>query len=642
MAVILLHPLGATLVAGLLFLLPGLALLLWLIPDLEEDWFGWLALSAGLSLSTFPLLLLWARAIGNLHIGPLVLWAILGVSILLIAWRLRSRPPILLALQRTPRGLSLLLILLAGSVIGLRLWTIRGLNIPLWGDSYQHTMMAQLIVDNGGLFDSWLPYAPLKTFTYHYGFHTTVAFFHWLTGMEMPRAVLVVGQLLNSLAAFTIYPLAVRLTGNRWVGLIAVLTAAVLSPMPGFYVNWGRYTQLAGQVILPVALWFTWEMVDYPYLDWRRLTLAALAVAGLALTHYRVILFYVAILPGWWLVYCLFDRERRSGWLGGLGRLALLATLAFLAISPWIAHTVSSRLAQQQITVAVQGHKSNFIRNEYNKFPDVRNFVPLPMLGATGVGFLLSLIHRRRTGLFIALWISSLLLLANPYLLHVPGTGIANNFSVFISLYLPASIMVGFGVVAVVRHGQRYWKGAPWIMAVMLVAASLWAARAHARMVAPSFVMVTPEDERAMEWIRANTPPDAKFLVNGFFAYGGSSVVGADAGWWIPLLAGRENTTPPLTYVSETPIAPDYPRQVRDLVAQIQATDLSAPDGLGLLKQQGISHIYIGQNEGRVGNPGTSLLSARVLLAAPYYQPIYHEDKAWVFKIRDDLVGEKQ
>ena len=53
----MLYDLGIIFVAGLLFLLPGFTLLLWLLPDLDEDWFGWLSLSAGLSLAVFPLLL---------------------------------------------------------------------------------------------------------------------------------------------------------------------------------------------------------------------------------------------------------------------------------------------------------------------------------------------------------------------------------------------------------------------------------------------------------------------------------------------------------------------------------------------------------------------------------------------------------
>jgi hypothetical protein len=621
-SLILLHYFSSLVVAGLLFSLPGLALLLWLLPDLEEDWFGWLSLSAGLSLASFPLLLLWARALGNIPIGPYVLWAILGACALLVAWRLRRRrADILQAFRRAPPGFSLLLVVLIVGVIGLRLWTIQGLTVPLWGDSYQHTMMAQLIVDNGGLFDSWLPYAPLKSFTYHYGFHAAVAFFHWLT--------------LNALAAFTIYPLAVRLTGNRWVGMVAVLTAAVLSPMPGFYVNWGRYTQLAGQVILPVALWFTWEMVDYPRLNWQRLSLAVLTVAGLALTHYRVILFYAAIIPAWWLVYFAFNKERRSDLLTSLGRLALLGGLALLVISPWLAHAVSSRLARQQVNVAARGRGDDFIRNEYNRFHDIRNFMPTPMLGAIGVGFLFSLFRKRSLAFFVGLWVGFLFLLANPYLLNLPGTGVVNNFAVYISIYIPGAIMVGYGVVTVVQYGRRYWQGIPWLFGLLVVGISIWAARIHANMVDPTqFMLVTPTDERAMAWIRTNTSPDAKFLINGIFAYGGSSVVGADAGWWIPVLAGRENTIPPLTYVSETPFSPDYPRQVHSLMAQLQGSDLSTTEGLALLKQNRITHIYIGQREGRVSNPGAPLLSVETLLAAPYYEPVYHEDQVWILEVR--------
>ncbi len=638
----MLYDIGAILVAGLLFLTPGMALLLWLLPDLDQDWFGWLSLAAGLSLALLPLSLLWTRTLGGFHWGPLALWLILGMSTLLIAWRLISRPKLLHAVKHTPPGFSLLLIVLILSVVGLRLWTIRGLNIPLWADSYQHTMMAQLIVDNGGLFDSWLPYAPLKSFAYHYGFHTAVAFFHWLTGMDTPRSVLIVGQLLNALAAFTIYPLAVRLTGNRWVGLVAVLTAAILSPMPGFYVNWGRYTQLAGQVILPVALWFSWEMADYPRLDWKRLGLAVLTVAGLALTHYRVILFYAAIIPAWWLVYFVFTKQRRPNWLRSLGRLGLLGGLALLIIAPWIANVVSSRLAQQQLTIVTQGDKRDLFRTDYSRFRNVQNIIPMQMLAAIGVGFLVSLVRKRTLAIFVGLWVGVLFLLANPDLLHLLGKGIVDNFAVLISLYIPASIMVGYGAVSVAQYARLYWGGAPWVMGVLVLGASLWAARIHMDMVEPAnFMLVTPTDERAMAWIRANTPPDAKFLINGFLAYGGLGVMGADAGWWIPLLAGRENTIPPLTYVSETPFSPDYPRQVHTLMALLDASDLSSPTGLATLKENDITHIYVGQREGRVGNPGEPLLPVETLLAIPYYEPVYHEDRVWIFRVHTELADKK-
>jgi hypothetical protein len=472
--------------------------------------------------------------------------------------------------------------------------------------------------------------------------HTAGAFVHWLTGMEMPRSVLIVGQLLNALAAFAIYPLAVRLTGNRWVGLVAVLTAAILSPMPGFYVNWGRYTQLAGQVILPVALWFTWELADYPHLDWKRVSPAVLSVAGLALTHYRVLLFYVAILPAWWFVYFVFNKERRPDWLRSLGRLALLGGLSSLLIAPWVANVVSSRLAQQQLTVATQGDKRDLFRTDYNRFRNVQNILPIQMLAAIGVGFLFSLVRKRTLAFFAGLWVGALFFLANPDLLHLPGKGIVDNFAALISLYIPASIMVAYGAISVAHYGRRFGRGAPWFVGLLVVLATLWAARIHIHMVDPAtFMLVTPTDERAMAWIKANTPPDAKFLVNGIFVYGGLGVVGTDAGWWIPLLTGRENTIPPLTYVSETPFSPDYPRQVHNLMAQFQASDLSSPKGLALLKEHRITHIYVGQQKGRVWNPGAPLLSVEALLTAPYYEPVYHEDQVWIFEVQTELVNEK-
>jgi hypothetical protein len=112
----------------------------------------------------------------------------------------------------------------------------------------QHTVIAQLMVDNGGLFDSWEPYAPYRSLTVHFGFSSFAALLSWFTSMDSVRATLLMGQLISGLAVITLYPLAMRLTnGNRWAALGAVLVAGLLSPMPAYYVNWGRYAQLAGQ-----------------------------------------------------------------------------------------------------------------------------------------------------------------------------------------------------------------------------------------------------------------------------------------------------------------------------------------------------------------------------------------------------------
>jgi hypothetical protein len=93
-------------------------------------------------------------------------------------------------------------------------------------------MIAQILVDHEGLFETWSPYAELIGLNYHFGFHTIVAVFHWITGMSLPQATLVTGQLLNVMAVVALYPLATRLGRNQLAGVIAVLVAGLVAPMP--------------------------------------------------------------------------------------------------------------------------------------------------------------------------------------------------------------------------------------------------------------------------------------------------------------------------------------------------------------------------------------------------------------------------
>ncbi len=100
-----------------------------------------------------------------------------------------------------------------------RLYIVRGLPVGMWGDSYQHTLMTQLIVDNSGLFSSWSPYAALATFTYHFGFHANAAFFHWLSGLPVTQSVIITGQLLNVVTVPLAYLLTVWFSRSRSAGL---------------------------------------------------------------------------------------------------------------------------------------------------------------------------------------------------------------------------------------------------------------------------------------------------------------------------------------------------------------------------------------------------------------------------------------
>ncbi|MGD9317478.1 MAG: hypothetical protein PVG56_11625, partial [Anaerolineae bacterium] len=236
---------GLLAVTGLVFVVPGWAILAWLLPGQRLAWAQMLGLAAGVSLALYPLLLLWTDLVG-LHLGAWYVWlpATAGLVGMLLYYRTWRPERGWLALQKWASSQALwpdlTLIILLLLVFGVRLLVIRTLDAPMWADSYEHATMTQLTLDNRGLFDSWEPYAPYRSMSIHFGFSTSAALLAWVTGINGTQATLLAGQLINGLAILSLYPLAVRIAdGNRWAGVGAVLVAGLLSPMPAHYVNWG-------------------------------------------------------------------------------------------------------------------------------------------------------------------------------------------------------------------------------------------------------------------------------------------------------------------------------------------------------------------------------------------------------------------
>ncbi|MDD3827992.1 MAG: hypothetical protein PHY79_18655 [Anaerolineae bacterium] len=632
--------LGLLLAAGLLFVVPGWALLNCLMRERDLNWPVRLGLAAGISLALYPVLLLWTDLVG-LHLGPLYAWLPAGLGVAALAWQNRSWRPqqawtgfrLWLHSEAAWPDLALLLVLVL--VVAVRLLIVRSLDVPLWGDSYQHTMIVQLLVDNRGLFDSWAPYVDLDQFTYHFGFHSTAAALHWLSGLPAQAATLWAGQLINVLSVVALYPLAHRIaaglsnTGRRWAGLGAVLFAGLLCQMPMVYSNWGRYTQLAGQVILPAAAWLTWETLDEPRLAGRRAALIALAVGGLALTHYRVLLFYGCFVFGLLLVAL---RERSGRRL--VRRLAGAGAGTLLLFLPWFWATYGTVVQQMfVIRITTPPDQVHAFVQEYNQIGDLRTFLaPLGWLTLL-IGLGLGMWERRRGMLLLAIWWLLSLIVANPEFFSLPGTGIISNFALFIAAYLPAAVAGGYLAARLADvAGHRSWM--PALVALLALGLALYGATERLSDLDPrTHALVTRPDVRAAAWIRANTPPESRFLVNSFFAYGGTSPVGSDGGWWLPLLAGRQVTVPPLAYGGEVPLEAGARLRIQELNARVHDSALDDPALLALLRAEGVTHVYVGQRQGRVNSSGENAINPHLLAESASYRLVYQQDRVWIFQV---------
>lgn len=648
------------LVAGAIgFVLPGWGLLLLVYPAWQSrDWLEKLALSAGISLAIYPLFFLWTDVIG-IHLGFLYAWLPPAAGLVFILyrmkfWNLAQDHKKINFWDILPKKfhwnwnilIDITLVILISFIIFTRLWSIRMLPAPMWGDSYHHTLITQLLIDNQGLFRTWEPYADLQSFTYHFGFHSFAAVYHWLTGLKTPQAVLWAGQIINILAVIMLYALTKRITENRWGGVLTILISGLLLSMPMYYLNWGRYTQLAGQVILTTGVIFVWDNLRASKISWGLLSLAFISLAGLFLTHYRVLLF---LLP-FYLISALFQ-FRTLNLKNYVLSIISQGSAALILVLPWLLRIYQGRLpfqlTQQISTPATQIPSATL---EYNVIGDLRQYLPEMVWWLFAAAVVFAILRKNKTASMVAFWWVGVFFMANPAWFGLPGTGILSNFAVLIAAYIPSSILVGAAAGGLldlrkpaVNLGNGKFISPAWmiqkpammlILSLIFIIGGLFGARYRLRDIKPAqYSLVTYPDVSAAEWIKNNLPPETKFLVNSFFAYSGTLIVGSDAGWWLPLLSERQTMLPPMPYVSEKGSSPDNVQETNQLAELIYNKGLEDPEVKEELAKRQITHIFIGQQQGMVNAPQPPYLVPDKLLRDPALSLIYHQDRVWIFRI---------
>jgi hypothetical protein len=585
-----------------------------------------LGVAVGMGLALQPLAYLWLT-VARVRADARFWWLALAASVALLAVEARKDTR---ARLRAAAGelawphLALLGILVA--VLASRWWAARGLTVPLWGDSLHHTMIVRLLRHFAAVPDSWQPVAPLSTFTYHFGMHAGVATLSAMASLPEYRALLVAGQALSCLQVLTAYALAAGLTKRPWAGVAGALAAAGLSPMPAYYVNWGRYTQLGGQVLLPVACLAAALAVQR--LSRGTGALAALLAAGLALTHYVVLCFFMLFVAAWWVVGAGVGQERPSRRVS-LVRIWAVAAGAVALVVPWIPRMLGSvigRTAQQMVLGGLPDPGVYGVVAPSAVWGSVRSlsaYVGLALLVAAGVAAAYAALRRQRVALAALAWTALLVLGAYPSAFGLPVTSPIKDFTVAIGLYVPLGLLLGAAVGEAMAgiHTPRGRRAVPALALASVALAAVLAVKDGA-VVNPANVLVTAADERAMTWIRGHTPPGAVFLAGCVQAFSGTVCAGDDAGWWIPLLADRGTTVPPITYSIERTEDPDFLNRTNHL-AELWRADLDSSETRAALQAAGVTYAYVGVTD--------QALPRDRLAESPWWTPVYSADGVSVY-----------
>jgi hypothetical protein len=644
---------------GILYGVPGWALLIIFqryAGPIVKHWTEGVGVAVGLSLAVYPCLLLWTYIIG-LQLGPLYAWLPVLLGIAVLVWHYRPwkwRWPRLRTIGRdwthvTVSWSDLVFVGVVG-LIGLqRFMMIAGLDLPLWMDSVQHTMIVQRMLEAGGLFQSWQPYAPYQTFSQQFGFHALVAVWAWLTNENASQAMLWAGQALNVLAVLALYPLAYRIKG-AWTGIISVLLAGIALQLPAVYTSWGRYPQMCGQSLLLFAVWWTWCAQDPERKLWPWILGGSLTLAGVVLVYYRMAFHYATFVLASLLVFLKVSPAfwKRHYWL----RLAGIAILGGVIAFPWLYRI----MAYSNITAILGAPTSQTLRQNLGEMLQ-QVYISWPSSHALWI-FIggLSGIWISEAAILPVVWGWLLMALPILRLFPLPGVSIIQNFTIQTSLYMPQALTWG----TLLGHWSEKLMSRRWgrvLAGVVLAGFALYQSFTSLHWIDRGYALATRPDVRAAQWIEENLPPDAVVLIRGTLYFpevssqgeemswwtavvGGSHAMGLDGGVWLPVLSRRAVTIPvPYLLQSEAPEQAGYTGAVNSLTQRLLEVPVTSAEGIASLCQfpSPITHLYLGQRQALFAKLSTGLASAPLfdveqLKKSTVFHLVYHQDRVMIFE----------
>ncbi len=616
--------------ALLLFQGLGFGLLAFYPPAREWTWTQRGSAAFALTLALWAVLMPWLSLAG-IHLTrvttaliPLAGWL---VAALRADWRTvgpRIRSAWAAPQRRnTLTDVMLWTVVAASAVVSLA--ALEGLAVGPGIDNYHHTLIAQLFVDNGGLPLNYAPYAPLITFSYHFGFHGLVGALSTLSGIRTLSLVPIVGQLLQAAVALTTAFWAGSFFKSRGAAVAAAALAGLACALPAAMGSWARYTQLAGLVLLPVLMALFWQWLERrtPQQD---IAILAVLIAGLALSHYRVTLMAGVGLLVLYIAWKISQRKVLPTRLE-VERVVGLVVLIALLYGPWLYRTLMSRQIGFGFVAASE-------RVDIASFFDLNRLGPWTLnhptntvlMGLVLVAFLVAVWRRNIQVIALAVWSALLMVLSSERILGE----YMDTISVFISLYIPGSLLIAWLLVDVWRMGFRLGATRPalamlskGVVTGLLVLVVAQGAVANRSALQQDNVWVHKDDLQVAEWIEQYTPANALILGNTFrFPYNPRWVLGQDAAYWFPLLAHRPTLTLPMIYTIERGSTSDLENPLARIFEV--SDNLTAPQAMLALQAAGVQYVFIGTRGGPI--------QRQTLDVSPYFKLEFAAGSAAVYR----------
>jgi hypothetical protein len=600
------------------------------------------AISIGLSLALVPVLMLWTTVLKLNWSRESVLF-LAGFLIAIFIARLvyiyiivqRNKPPSrdaapgsqpIRQIRITPliynRAFLLLLIYLVSLIV--RLVMVRDLATPAWVDAVHHALITRLILINGSYPSTYLPLLNFSPTLYHPGFHSIAASFAWLTNLDLPHSLLILGQVLNAFAVFSVYLITKTLTHSAYAGLFAAFITGFITPLPAYYTSWSRYTELTGLLLLPVVISLVqlWLDGDADGKESWILGLGALVAAGLFMIHYRVVVFLACLLFVYTIFRITFGSEPNQAKPGKIMLFVIvMAFMSIILVVPWFLPTVKSTILPR-LNPPATGPTGPF-QDFY--WPYLTSALGKQALILASLGLLWSIIKRRSLTFILILWIFMLFLLANLDALKLPGSGLITNTSVEIILFIPISIFGGYFLDQLLLSWKRIipmrFVSRAYIFVLILFGfVAFLGSKQLVAILNPITILSRQADLPAIEWVAEHIPENEIVVINPF-AWGYGLFAGNDGGYWIEPISGRPTLPPPVLYGLSSGAS-----EISQLSQEIITVSNDPAALRALLISHDLHYIFAGARGG--------VIPPEKLASSSSFDLLYHQAGVWILSVK--------
>jgi len=312
-------------------------------------------------------------------------------------------------------------------------------------------------------------------------------------------------------------------------------------------------------------------------------------------------------------------RERRIGALPWLAAGACLLGLG-LAL-PWLA----PMLAFNQGMATLGEPRAAFAAQDFKGFVDMlRPEQSLAVMALAGCCLPLALFRPRMR--LVSLWGLVLALFAMPF---APRLGPFRPDHFIIVLFLPAALLLGWGL-STGREGlerllARRWRAARsaagGLLALAVVLLLVWGVIKTRNIVNAGTIIADAADRRALEWVAANTPADARFFINSTL-WMSDIYRGVDGGYWLLPFSGRASLVPPVVYTWQPE---EEWRRVNDWAKRAGGLKSCSPEFWQIAREARLNYVYTREGKGS--------LQAAELDKCPRLEAVYRQEGVTIYRM---------